>query len=452
VDYFIERARTEDRGAILEVMEAWNMHHVPSLEMEELDLSCFFVARARASGMIIGASGYKILSREAGKTTLLGVFPEFGGTGIGKELQIARLRAMHEAGVRRVTTNADRPEIILWYKKHFGYHEIGTLEKLCPFGLIDVPNWTTMQMDLVEYFENKEERDNLRSRHIAENSPPPLSPYSPLIINACLTGIVPTKRRTPYVPVSIDEVIEDAIVVHDAGAHIVHLHARDEGGLPTPSAEYYETIISTIHRERPGLLCCVTTSGRNWSDFAKRSEVLHLTGTAKPDLASLTLGSFNFQTGPSINSITTIERLALSMKENGIKPELEVFDSGMLSLARYLERHDLLSGIKYFNLILGNLNTAPATIGSLGSLIQTLPPNSIWSAGGLGYFQLPMNAAAIVGGGHVRVGLEDDIYYDYERKTLARNEDLVTRIVRLAHELQRPLARPGQVKTMLGIE
>ncbi|MBN1629526.1 MAG: GNAT family N-acetyltransferase [Thermoleophilia bacterium] len=452
MDYVIERANDDDREGILAVMAAWNMHHVPSPEMEELDLSCFFVARARPSGEIIGAAGYRILSADAGKTTLLGVFPEFTGTGIGRELQIARLQAMHEAGVRTVTTNADRPDVIVWYKKHFGYHEVGTLEKLCSFGLVDVPMWTTMQMDLEEYFATEDERERRRSDYISHNDPAPLSPYPPLIINVSLTGTVPTKRRTPHVPVSVDEIVEDAVLVHDAGAHIVHLHARDEQGSPTPSAQYYEKIIGTLHKERPGLLCCVTTSGRNWSDFESRSEVLNLAGVAKPDLASLTLGSFNFLSGPSVNSITMVEQLALAMKERGIKPELEVFDSGMLNLARYLERHDLLTGTKYFNLLLGNLNTAPATLGSLAWLVQSLPERSIWSVGGIGHFQLPMNVAAVVGGGHVRVGLEDTVYYDYERTTLAQNVDLVRRIVRVASELQRPLASLDQVRVLLGIE
>lgn len=451
MEYLVERAQPGDRGAILEVMSAWNMQHVPSPEMEELDLSCFFVARTQPAGEILGAAGYKILSCEEGKTTLLGVFPEFAGSGIGKALQIARLEAMHEAGVKSVTTNADRPETIVWYKKHFGYREVGTLEKLCPFGLEDVPHWTTLRMDLTNYFETCEERDALVEQYIAINDPPPLSSFPPLIINACLTGMVPTRRSTPHVPVSVDEIVEDALRAYDVGARIVHLHARDAAGIPTPSAEYYERMISTIHRERPGLLCCVTTSGRNWSDFERRSEVLDLRGDAKPDLASLTLGSLNFLTGPSANPITMIERLAMRMAENGIKPELEVFDSGMINLAKYLERHGLISGRKYFNIILGNLNTAPATIASLGSLIQALPADSIWSVGGLGYFQLPMNTMAIAGGGHVRVGLEDEIYLDYERKTRARNADLVKRVVRLAEELQRPLASPEQAKTILGL-
>lgn len=152
MDYVIERARPEDRHPILEVMKTWNMHHVPSPEMDELDLSCFFVARDRASGKILGAAGYKILSRETGKTTLLAVWPEHAGTGMGKELQIARLRAMYEAGVRTVTTNADRPRVIAWYRNSFGYREVGTLEKLCSYGLESAPAWTTLQIDLGEYF------------------------------------------------------------------------------------------------------------------------------------------------------------------------------------------------------------------------------------------------------------------------------------------------------------
>jgi uncharacterized protein (DUF849 family)/N-acetylglutamate synthase-like GNAT family acetyltransferase len=451
VEYLIERARLEDREAILRVMEPWNMHHVPSPEMEELDLSCFFVARLRDSGEIIGAAGYKLLSPGKGKTTLLAVYPEFTGSGVGKELQIARLRAMYECGVKTVTTNADRPDTIVWYMKHFGYREVGTLEKLCPFGLEEVPQWTTLQMDLPRYFAEKEERDRRRNEYIAQNDPPPLSQFTPLIINACLTGMLPTKRSAPHVPTSVEEIIQDAILVHDAGAHIVHLHARDETGAPTPSVHCYEQIITTLHKERPGLLCCVTTSGRSWSDFERRAEVLSLTGSAKPDLASLTLGSLNFLTGPSVNAISTIERLALRMNECGIKPELEVFDQGMINLAKYLERHGLISGTKYFNILLGNLNTAPATISSLGYLVQSLPTGSVWSVGGIGYFQLPMNTMAIAGGGHVRVGLEDEAYYDYARKICARNEDLVKRIVRLANELQRPLATPEQARSILGI-
>lgn len=449
MNYSVEQARPEDRDAILQVMEQWNMHHVPSLEMEELDLRCFFVARS--NGQVVGAAGYKILSQLRGKTTLLGVYPELSGIGIGKALQNARFEAMYKAGVKTVVTNADRPETIVWYKKHFGYKETGSIEKKCSFGLKDIAAWTTLEVDLDVFFHGREKNDRRIERHIARNNPPPLAPFPPLIINVCLNGMVPTKISSRHVPISVDEMISDAIKVHEAGAQTVHLHARDHSGRPTSDAAYYERIISSLRRECPDLLCCVTTSGRNWTDFERRAEVLYLTGGAKPDMASLTLGSFNFLAGPSTNSVVTIERLAMIMKDQEIKPELEVFDTGMINLAKYLERHLLISGSKYFNIMLGNINTAPATLGSLSAMVDSLPPDSVWAAAGLGQFQLPMNAAAIAGGGHVRVGLEDSVYFDYEKTIPADNLQLVQRIIRIAKELQRPLATAGEARKILGI-
>ncbi len=449
MNYTIERATAEDRDAILDTMAHYNMHHVPSPEMEELDLGSFFVARIGHS--IVGAAGYKILSSTQGKTTLLSVIPECAGMGIGKALQHARMEVMHQKGVKTVITNADRPDTILWYKKHFGYRQVGKLKKLISFGLTEVNYWTTLETDLDDYFQNYESRTAARLAYMAQNDAHPLAPYPPLVINVCLTGMVPTRVHTPHVPLSSDEIIEDAINVYNAGARMVHLHARDSSGAPTPDAAVYEKIISTVRRECPGLICVATTSGRGWSSFERRSEVLQLTGDARPDMASLTLGSLNFLTKASVNTIEMVERLAMLMKEQGIKPELEVFDLGMINLARYLERHGLIGGKKYFNLLLGNLNTAPATIGNLSLLAEALPDNSTWAGAGLGQFQLPMNVAAIVAGGHVRVGLEDAIYYDYDASRPATNAMLVQRLVRIASELQRPIATPAQARAIVGL-
>ena len=138
------------------------------------------------------------------------------------------------------------------------------------------------------------------------------------------------------------------------------------------------------------------------------------------------------------------------MKEKNIKPELEIFDSGMVNLAKYLERHGLVEGTKYFNILLGNLNTAPATMESLSTIYNSLPTNSIWAAAGLGRFQLNMNTAAIISGGHVRVGLEDNLYYDYNQTKLTSNVQLVKRIARLSEELQRPIANSAETRHLLG--
>jgi 3-keto-5-aminohexanoate cleavage enzyme len=445
----IEKASQRDRDGIIEVLRQWNMHHIPSLEMAELDLSCVFVAKLY--DRIVGVGGYKMLSETEGKTTVLAVYPEFQGFGIGRQLQEKRLDALHGLGAKTVTTNCDRPLTVVWYKKYFGYEEIGQLRKLCSFGREDIDHWTTLRMDLVKYIGSKQNRAAEISDYIQQNDPYPLAEFPPLIINVCLTGMVPTKLSTPFVPLSVDEIIQDAIRVYDAGASIVHIHARDDKGVPAPDATYYERIIKGIRNERPDMVCCVTTSGRNWSDFERRSEVLRLSDEAKPDMASLTLGSLNFLSGPSSNSIETIEQLAQLMKERNIKPELEIFDTGMVNVAKYLERHRIITGRKYFNIILGNMNTASATIGNIDSIVKSLPANSLWSVGGLGKFQLPMNVASIIGGGHVRVGIEDSIFYDYSQNQLGSNVDLVKRLVRIAKEIQRPIATAKQTREMLGL-
>jgi len=125
--------------------------------MEIIDLSCFFVVRL--DGRIVGAAGYKILSGGQGKTTLLGVLPDYAGCGVGFALQDARLRAMARLGVEVVTTNADRPATIRWYKRRFGYREVGRLEKLHSFGDPNLSHWTTLQLDLLEYTGEPKEND-----------------------------------------------------------------------------------------------------------------------------------------------------------------------------------------------------------------------------------------------------------------------------------------------------
>jgi 3-keto-5-aminohexanoate cleavage enzyme len=160
MQYMIEKASPDDYEAILKVMEPWNMHHVPSAEMEELDLSCFFVARF--SGYVAGAAGYKLLTATEGKTTLLGIRPEYSGMRIGRALQNASLDAMFSAGIRTITTNADRPETIQWYKKHYGYRQIGTLKKICDFSLSDVDHWITLEMDLDQFMRSMSDHEEYR--------------------------------------------------------------------------------------------------------------------------------------------------------------------------------------------------------------------------------------------------------------------------------------------------
>ncbi len=247
----VKPARPDDRGAILDVMRPWNMHHVPSPEMEELDIACFFVARV--DGQIVGAASYKVISQTVGKTTHLGVLPEHGNLGIGSALQDARLEAMGKVGVKTVITNADRPATIDWYKRKYGYRDAGTLKKVCAFGDPEVDHWTTIEMDLAAWMQ-KRDRDAAVREAIARHEPHPLSPYPPLLINACLTGMVPTKDKSSHVPVNVEEIVADAVRVADAGAQIVHVHARDDNGQPTWKASVYERIVTGIRHERPALI------------------------------------------------------------------------------------------------------------------------------------------------------------------------------------------------------
>jgi 3-keto-5-aminohexanoate cleavage enzyme len=124
---------------------------------------------------------------------------------------------------------------------------------------------------------------------------------------------------------------------------------------------------------------------------------------------------------------------------------------GMIGYAKYLERHGFISGRKYFNLLLGSLGQIPATIENLGLMVGALPDNSVWAAGGIGCFMFPMNVAALVAGGGVRVGIEDGLYYDMKKTQLATNEQLVQRLVRIAVEFERPVASPVEARQMVGL-
>lgn len=273
-----------------------------------------------------------------------------------------------------------------------------------------------------------------------------------LIINFTPTGMIPYKVMTPHVPIDVDEIIEDVRAAYELGITMVHLHARDPiTSEPTYKMHIYGEIIAGIREYAPDLIICVSLSGRNFKSLERRSEPLNLTGDLKPDMGSLTLSSLNFNKQTSENSPQMIQNLARVMLEKGIKPELEAFDLGMINYAKYLHKKGLIEPPFYFNLILGNIACAQANPLSLGLMINELPENSTWSVGGIGHFQLPMNAAAIVHSGGVRVGLEDNIWYDRERTIPAKNIDLVARIHNIAEALQRKVMKPMEARELLNL-
>jgi 3-keto-5-aminohexanoate cleavage enzyme len=274
-----------------------------------------------------------------------------------------------------------------------------------------------------------------------------------LIIDFTPTGMIPTKKLTPHVPVSVSEIVEDVHHACELGITKVHIHARDpETGEPTYKKEIYAEIIEGIRKFAPYLVICVSLSGRTFHKFEERSDVLELDGSLKPDLGSLTLSSLNFNKIASVNAPEMIQKLAARMHERGIVPELEAFDAGMINYAKYLEKKELISPPHYFNLLLGNIACAQADILHAGIMIRDLPGNSLWSLAGIGDGQLVMNSVAIAIGGGVRVGLEDNIWYDSSRTKLARNIDLIKRIHVIAEANEREIMTATEFRQKLNLE
>lgn len=270
-----------------------------------------------------------------------------------------------------------------------------------------------------------------------------------VIINFAPTGMIPTREMTPHVPVSPSEIIKEALESRRYGVSMVHIHARDESGRPSFRKDLYEKIIEGIRREDKDLILCVSTSGRESFDFEKRSECLDLEGDSKPDMASLTLSSLNFNRQASVNTPEMIQKLAGKMLSKGIKPELEAFDIGMINYAKYLHKKKLIEPPFYFNLILGNIACAQANLTNLGIMINELPKDSVWSVGGVGDFQLKMNVSGMINGGGVRVGLEDNVWLTPKRERLATNMDLLKRINAIAKSLDLEIATPKEVRKTL---
>lgn len=282
---------------------------------------------------------------------------------------------------------------------------------------------------------------------------PKVADSEKLIVNFTPTGMIPTREMTPYVPISPSEIVQDVLEAYDAGITMVHLHARDlRTGRSTYRAEVYADIICGIRKHAPDLILCASLSGRDFPEFEKRAEPLELVGELKPDMGSLTLSSLNFNKQAGLNEPEVITALAAAMLERGIKPELEAFDAGMINYAHFLIARGLLLPPYYFNLILGNIACAQADLLHAGVMLRDLPPESYWALGGIGRFQLMMNATAVSIGGGVRVGLEDNIWFDKGRTRPARNIDLVKRIHEIAKANERPVMSPRELRKLLGLE
>lgn len=264
-----------------------------------------------------------------------------------------------------------------------------------------------------------------------------------LIITVAPTGSVPTKKITPHIPITPKEIIETGIRCEAAGASIFHIHARDPKD-ESPSSDFrlFEEIHTALSG-RTNLILQISTGGRAGMAYEQRKERLGL----KPEMASLTTGSVNFPDRVYENSPALIEALATDMLRHGTKPEMEIFDVSMIYNALELVKKKLAVPPLHFDFVMGLKGAIPASIENLVHMKNSIPPGATWSVTGIGPAQLAMNTHAILMGGHVRVGLEDNIYY--RRGVLATNEQLVERVVRLCEELGREVASPNEARDLL---
>ena len=268
---------------------------------------------------------------------------------------------------------------------------------------------------------------------------------SKLIITVAPTGNVPTREMNPHLPMTPEEIAESAVRCRKAGASLIHVHARDPKGKPTLAPQVFARIHSLIS-ERTDLIVQISTGGRAGTDPEARAAAVRL---IRPEMASLTTGSMNFPDRVYANSFELIELLARTMREAGTKPEMEIFEPGMIANAQRLVEKGLASEPLHFDFVLGSRGSLPASARNLMFLYETIPPGSTWTVAGIGRWQLPMALLAIAMGGHVRVGLEDNLYY--HKGVLATNLQLVARVARIAAEVGRPVATPDEARQILGL-
>lgn len=263
------------------------------------------------------------------------------------------------------------------------------------------------------------------------------------------TGMVPTKAMTPHVPLSPAEIAADVKACADIGITSVHLHARDEDGKPTWKRDVFASLVAAVREQAPDVLINVTTSGRDWSEIERRADALALDGDLKPDLASLTLSSLNFLQSASVNAPHVVTELARIMSERGIVPELEIFDFGMINVARVMREKGQLPAPLVANLFFGNIDGMQATPAEFGVAIDRLPDQTLWSATGIGDYQFTAQALGVAAGGGVRVGLEDGIWFDRARTDLATNPRLVERVHALLELHGRSHLAPAAMRSFL---
>jgi len=266
-----------------------------------------------------------------------------------------------------------------------------------------------------------------------------------LIITAAMIGAEVTRQDHPGIPVTPEEIAEAAYECYNAGASIIHLHVRKPDGTPTQDVAIFKVAMGLI-KEKCNVIVQVSTGGAVGMSPEERIAPVQL----RPEMATLTAGSVNFGEDVFLNSPQDVELFALMMKEYGVKPEIEIFDTGMIATAIRLAKRDILLSPLHFDMVMGVPGGIPGTPRNLLNLVESLPEKATWTVAGIGRTELPLGVIAIILGGHVRVGFEDNIYYS--RGVLAdSNAQLVARIARMSREMGREVASPDEARKILGI-
>src|SRR5947209_14918372 len=268
----------------------------------------------------------------------------------------------------------------------------------------------------------------------------------PVMITAAMVGAEVTKDQQPNLPTTPQEIIAAAVECYKAGAAIIHIHVRDAAGNATQDTNIFREVVEGI-RERCDVITQVSTGGAIWMSAEERLQSIE----CRPDMATLTTGTVNFGEGVFMNNRQLVETFARRLRDYGIVPEIEVFDVGMIDEALRLRGMGLITDPLHFDFVMGVPGGIGANPAHLVHMVHSLPVGSTWSVAGIGRHQLTLGVIALAMGGNARVGFEDNIYYC--KGQLARsNAELVARIARIAHEIDRPVATPAQAREILQLD
>lgn len=271
----------------------------------------------------------------------------------------------------------------------------------------------------------------------------------PVVVTAAVTGSIASRDDSPALPVTWDEIVQASVESWQAGAAIIHLHARDEHGVPTQDRDTFALLIDRIRAQGCDAIINVSTgtAGGNCEDFDARLAPLALA----PEMATIDCGSTNFGDNRILQGpYYFLQQAARMMRELSVVPEIEVFDCAMVENGHRLIEEELIDPPGVWQICLGVPGGSPGDLQSVSHFISRLPEGAFWSILGVGRFQLPLNLISLAYGGHVRTGMEDNVYYR-PGELAGGNAQLVERIVRLAEEMGRPVASPAEARELVGV-